>query len=83
MAIKSGYVPRMPSSEGRNVDWSKAVPAPDMPKLKFSTAVMNLRVPQSLLDGLKMEANKRDVPYQSLVKMLLSDSLERMRKRAA
>lgn len=53
------------------VDWSKAIVNPSFPNLKFSTRTITIRVPQSLLDNLKMIANKKDVPYQSLVKVYL------------
>lgn len=58
------------------VDWSKAARV-RMPNLKPSTRTISLRLPQSLLDDLKIMANKRDVPYQSLIKMLLADSVEK------
>ncbi len=39
-----------------------------MPNLKPSTQTISLRLPQGLLDSIKVEANKRDMPYQSLIK---------------
>ncbi len=39
------------------------------PNLKLSTAAISLRLPQGLLDRIKIAANKRDVPYQSLIKV--------------
>jgi len=62
------------------LDLRRAVPAPEMPRLKPSTAVMNLRVPESLLLSLKREANRRDVPYQSLVKILLDEKLAELNR---
>jgi predicted DNA binding CopG/RHH family protein len=44
--------------------------------LKFSTTSISLRLPQSLLDRIKIAANKRDVPYQSLIKVWLSEKVE-------
>ncbi len=41
------------------------------PNLKPSTKTITIRVPQTLIDNLKMIANKKDVPYQSLVKVYL------------
>jgi len=41
------------------------------PKLKPSTETISLRLPKSLLDQLKTLANKRDVPYQTLLKLFL------------
>jgi predicted DNA binding CopG/RHH family protein len=55
-------------------DLSKAVPA-SFPNLKLSTVTISLRLPQGLLDQIKIAANKRDVPYQSLIKMWLSEKV--------
>ena len=43
------------------------------PNLKPSTSSISLRLPISLLDQIKIEAHKRDVPYQSLIKVWLSE----------
>lgn len=59
-------------------DWSKAQFI-SFPNLKFSTQTISLRLPQSLLDRIKVQANKRDVPYQSFIKMLLAERLDEMR----
>ncbi len=56
-------------------DISKAIINPVFPNLKLSTKTITIRVPQSLLDNLKMIANKKDVPYQSLVKLYLDDKV--------
>lgn len=53
------------------IDWEKAVVNPKFPNLKFSTKTITIRVTESLLDSLKMIANKKDVPYQSLIKVWL------------
>lgn len=53
------------------IDWDKAVVNPKFPNLKFSTKTITIRVTESLLDSLKMIANKKDVPYQSLIKVWL------------
>ena len=45
------------------------------PNLKFSTETISLRLPQSLLISIKTLANKRDVPYQSLIKILLAEKM--------
>ncbi len=47
------------------------------PNLKPSTKSISLRLPESLLDALRQMANERDVPYQSLIKMILQDRIER------
>ena len=52
-------------------DINKAVINPVFPNLKLSTKTITIRVTQSLLDRLKMIANKKDVPYQSLIKIYL------------
>ena len=57
------------------VDWSKAKRAV-FPNLKPSTRTISLRLPQTLLEELKLLANKRDVPYQSLLKVFLSERVE-------
>jgi len=54
------------------VDWRKAKRAV-LPNLKPSVKTISLRLPESMLAELKMLANKRDVPYQSLMKMFLAD----------
>jgi predicted DNA binding CopG/RHH family protein len=61
------------------VDWKKAE-AVSMPNLKPSTRTISLRLPGSLLDNIKIEANKRDMPYQSLIKVWLSDDVKESRK---
>ncbi len=48
-----------------------------LPNLKPSTATISLRLPASMLDDLKVLANKRDVPYQSLLKVFLAERIER------
>ncbi len=57
------------------VDWSRAKRAV-FPKLKPSTKTISLRLPQIMLEELKLLANKRDVPYQSLLKVFLSERIE-------
>jgi predicted DNA binding CopG/RHH family protein len=56
-------------------DLSKAQGA-RFPNLKLSTTAISLRLPQSLLDRVKVAANKRDVPYQSLIKVWLAEKLD-------
>ena len=57
------------------VDYSKARRTL-FPSLRPSTETISLRLPKSLLDHLKMLANKRDVPYQTLLKAFLADRVE-------
>jgi predicted DNA binding CopG/RHH family protein len=56
-------------------DWDKAKPM-IFPNLKPTTRTISLRLPGSMLDRLKVAANKRDVPYQSLIKMFLKERLD-------
>jgi predicted DNA binding CopG/RHH family protein len=57
------------------VDWSKAERV-RLPNLKPSTTSISLRLPVGLLERIKVAANKRDVPYQSLIKVWLTEKLE-------
>ena len=57
------------------IDWSKAEIA-IMPNLKPSTKTISLRLPESMVDELKLLANKRDVPYQSLLKVYLAERID-------
>jgi predicted DNA binding CopG/RHH family protein len=67
-------------AEGRDstqhLDWSKAQRVV-IPNLKPSTRTISLRLPQHLLDAIKVAANARDVPYQSLIKVWLQEMVER------
>ena len=56
-------------------DLSKAQRA-RFPNLKLSTTAISLRLPQGLLDRIKVAANKRDVPYQSLIKVWLTEKAD-------
>jgi len=58
-----------------HVDWSRAKPV-TFSRLKPSTQTISLRLSESLIENLKMLANKRDVPYQSLLKIFLSERVE-------
>ncbi len=61
------------------VDWSQAQLAV-MPNLKPSTKTISLRLPEGLLDRIRIEANKRDMPYQSLIKVWLAEDVEKRRR---
>jgi predicted DNA binding CopG/RHH family protein len=60
------------------VDWAQAKRVA-MPNLKPSTRTISLRLPEMLLDSIKIEANKRDMPYQSLIKAWLADDVKQSR----
>jgi len=49
--------------------------------LKPSTKTISLRLPEGLLDSIKIEANKRDMPYQSLIKVWLAEDVKETRQR--
>ena len=57
------------------VDWSQAKRA-IFPNLKPSTRTISVRMPESMVDELKLLANKRDVPYQSLIKIFLRERID-------
>jgi predicted DNA binding CopG/RHH family protein len=58
------------------LDWSKAESI-RFPNLKLSTQSISIRLPVSLLEQIKIEANRRDVPYQSLIKVWLAEKVQR------
>jgi predicted DNA binding CopG/RHH family protein len=58
-----------------HVDWSKAEKVL-LPNLKPTATAISLRLPVRLLERIKLAANKRDVPYQSLIKTWLAEKLE-------
>ena len=60
------------------VDWSQAEQG-RFPSLKPSTKAISLRLPVALLERIKIEANKRDMPYQSLIKARLAEDIARHR----
>jgi len=57
------------------VDWSKAREIV-LAQLRPSTRTISLRLPEHLLEQIKLLANKRDVPYQSLLKIFLAERIE-------
>ena len=57
------------------VDWSKGKMIV-FPNLKLSTKSITIRMTESLIDNLKVIANKKDVPYQSLIKMYLTEKVK-------
>ena len=63
------------SDSSEYIDWKKSEKVA-FSKLKPSTKTISLRLPEFILDEIKMIANKRDVPYQSLIKMFLKDRID-------
>jgi predicted DNA binding CopG/RHH family protein len=56
------------------VDWDRAKKV-NLPELKPSLRSISLRLPEPMLARLRSMANERDVPYQSLIKMILAERL--------
>jgi predicted DNA binding CopG/RHH family protein len=64
--------------------FSWGVPLPSvLPNLKPSLKKISLRLPELMLEELKALANKRDIPYQSLMKMFLAERIEHELKSAS
>lgn len=57
------------------IDWRKAKRV-TLPNLKPSVKTISLRLPESMIEELKLLANKHDVPYQSLLKIFLAERIE-------
>jgi predicted DNA binding CopG/RHH family protein len=66
------------NDSSEHVDWSKAERV-RLPSLKPSSTSISLRLPNALLERIKVAANKRDVPYQSLIKTWLSEKIDASR----
>lgn len=64
------------------IDWSKSKKI-TFSNLKPSLKLISLRLPEFMIEELKLLANKKDVPYQSLMKMYLAERIERELKGAA
>lgn len=64
------------------LDWNKSKRA-SFPNLKPSTKTISLRLPEFLLNDIKIIANKRDVPYQSLIKIILKERIDRELRHSA
>lgn len=60
------------------IDWKQAKKV-KFPNLKPSTKTISLRLPESILDELKILAHKNDVPYQSLIKIFLKERIDKER----
>jgi predicted DNA binding CopG/RHH family protein len=64
------------------IDWRSAQRR-KFPNLKPTLRTISLRLPVSMIEDLKVLAHKRDVPYQSLLKVFLAERLEKERRRAS
>lgn len=58
------------------IDWDKAQLVV-LPHLKPTLRTISLRLPESMITHLKMLANRRDIPYQSLLKIFLAERLDK------
>jgi predicted DNA binding CopG/RHH family protein len=86
MKSKTKKVPKFKSEDQEREFWAKndvtdyfdvkSGKKMNFPNLKPSTQTISLRLPEDLLEEIKVMANKRDVPYQSLIKILLRESLD-------
>lgn len=66
----------------RYIDWGEGQKML-LPRLKPSVKTISLRLPESMLEELKLLANRRDVPYQSLLKVFLAERIDKELKRSA
>jgi predicted DNA binding CopG/RHH family protein len=57
------------------IDWEKAESVV-LPNLKPTTTTISLRMSESMLNKIRLVANKRDVPYQSLIKIFLKERID-------
>ena len=64
------------------IDWEKAKRTV-LPNLKPSLKKISLRLPELMIEELKVLANKRDIPYQSLMKMFLAERIDQELKSAS
>lgn len=86
MKSKTKKVPKFKSEDQEREFWTKndvtdffdvkSGKKMNFPNLKPSTQTISLRLPEDLLEEIKVMANKRDVPYQSLIKILLREILD-------
>ena len=58
------------------IDWKKAEKT-ILPYLKPSLRKISLRLPELMISELKQQANKRDIPYQSLMKLYLAERIQK------
>jgi predicted DNA binding CopG/RHH family protein len=78
-------VPTFKSEDAERKFWSKNSPLDFIdskklrlsifPNLKPTSRTISIRIPESLVEGIKVLANKKDVPYQSMLKILLAEKV--------
>jgi predicted DNA binding CopG/RHH family protein len=71
-AEERAYWEREDSTTDLDWRWAKRV---RLPNLQPSATAISLRLPVSLFEAIKIAAHKRDVPYQSLIKMWLREKV--------
>ena len=86
MKKKAKRIPKFKSEDQEREFWAKNSPLDyfdttkarkvTLPNLKPSVKTISIRLPKMMLEELKRLANKRDVPYQSLLKMFLADRIQ-------
>ena len=86
-------IPRFKTEDDERAFWAKADSTEHIrwsearkivfSNLKPSLKTISLRLPEPMLDELKMLANKHDVPYQSLIKMFLAERIDEELKSAS
>jgi predicted DNA binding CopG/RHH family protein len=87
---KKKPIPRSPSEDSERqfwaghdstefIDWQSARRR-KFPNLKPTLRTISVRLPVSMIEDLKVLANKKDVPYQSLLKVFLAERLEKERR---
>ena len=64
------------NSSEQYLDWRSGVKNPIFPNLKPSTKTISLRLPLIMLDQLKELSNKKDIPYQSYIKVILDEKIK-------
>jgi len=93
MPIAKKTIPEFPSEDAERefwanqdstefIDW-RAGKRRKFPNLKPALRTISLRLPVSMIEDLKILANQRDVPYQSLLKVFLAERLKKERQRAS
>jgi predicted DNA binding CopG/RHH family protein len=78
-------VPKFKNDEEERKFWDKNSPLDFIepskiklslfPNLKPTSRTISIRLPESLVEGIKVLAHKRDVPYQSMLKILLAEKV--------
>lgn len=57
------------------MDWSEAKKM-RFPKLQKSAKTISIRMPVDMIEEVKVQANKLDIPYQSYIKMIIAQGLK-------